>query len=71
MIKISVLMVVCAILAYYSEMQTQTIQRSGDRYSVWSDPAYIGLVFVLALFSGLRTEYNDSPLSSKRQKIFV
>ena len=60
MIKISALLVICTILAYYSEKRTNEIHSRGQHYSVWNDPAYIVLAVVLVLFAGLRTEYNDT-----------
>ena len=68
MVKITVMLIICVTLAYFSEKQTNAIRREGYHYSVWSDPAYLALAVVLVLFAGLRTNYNDSPLSSKRQK---
>lgn len=60
MIKISVLVAVCVILAYYSEMRTKETHTQGRHYSVWSDPAYLVLTVALVLFAGLRTGYNDT-----------
>lgn len=53
-------MIVCVILAYYSEKRTNEIHRRGHRYSVSDDPAYLALVLVLVLFTGLRRSYNDT-----------
>lgn len=53
-------MIVCVILAYWSEIRTDEVRRSGHHYSVWNDPAYLALAVVLILFSGLRTGYNDT-----------
>lgn len=60
MIKIASLMMVCVILAYYSEKYTNAVKRSGQVYSVMNDTAYIVLAIVLVLFAGLRREYNDT-----------
>ena len=60
MIKITVMLMVCVTLAYFSEKQTSAIRSQGHHYSVWHDPAYIALVVALVLFSGLRTSYNDT-----------
>lgn len=60
MIKITAIMVICVILAYFSEKQTKAIRSRGYRYSVWNDPAYIALAVILVLFAGLRTSYNDT-----------
>lgn len=68
MIKLFAVFAASLILAYISERTTISIQVSGRRYTVWKDWAYILLVSILVLLAGLRTSYNDSPLSSKRQK---
>lgn len=60
MIKISVLLAICVTLAWLSEKKTNEIRGEGYRYSVWNDNAYLLLVVVLVLFSGLRTAYNDT-----------
>ena len=60
MTKLLLLLAVSLVLAYISEQNTKAITASGQRYSVWSDWAYIGLVVVLTLFAGLRTSYNDT-----------
>lgn len=70
MTKITVMLIVCVTLAYLSEKQTNAIHSRGHRYSVWKDPAYLALVVVLVLFAGLRTNYNDSPLSSKQKDFY-
>lgn len=69
MFKLLAVFAISLVLAYISEQNTKAIAAAGYRYSVWHDWAYIALVVVLTLFAGLRTSYNDSPLSSKRQKI--
>ena len=53
-------MIICVILAYFSEKQTRAIRSLGKQYSVWNDPAYLALAVVLILFAGLRTNYNDT-----------
>jgi len=60
MIKITALMIVCVILAHYSEEYTDAVKRSGYSYSVTNDIAYVALAVVLVLFAGLRREYNDT-----------
>lgn len=60
MIKISVLLAVCVTLAWLSEKKTEEIRSEGYRYSIWNDNAYLVLVVILVLFSGLRTAYNDT-----------
>ena len=60
MVKITVMLIICVTLAYFSEKQTNAIRREGYHYSVWSDPAYLALAVVLVLFAGLRTNYNDT-----------
>lgn len=69
MTKLLVVFAAALVLAYISQQNTKATIAAGRRYSVWGDWAYIALVVVLTLFAGLRTSYNDSPLSSKRQKI--
>ena len=51
MTKLLLLLAVSLVLAYISEQNTKAITASGQRYSVWSDWAYIGLVVVLTLFA--------------------
>lgn len=53
-------MVICVILAYFSEKQTEIIIMNRERYSVWKDPAFLALALVMVLFAGLRTAYNDT-----------
>ena len=60
MIKITAMLVICVVLAHYSEKQTNAVRSKGFHYSVWNDPAYIALAVVLILFAGLRTNYNDT-----------
>lgn len=60
MTKLLLLLAVSLVLAYISEQNTKAITASGQRYSVWSDWAYLLLVVVLTLFAGLRTSYNDT-----------
>ena len=60
MIKITLVMIICVILAYRSEQNTKAVLQSGQRYSAWSDFAFIVLAVVLVLFAGLRTRYNDT-----------
>ena len=60
MTKLLLLMAAVLALAYVSEQNTRAIAASGHRYTVWKDWAYILLVILLTLFSGLRTNYNDT-----------
>lgn len=60
MTKLLLLMAAVLALAYVSEQNTRAITASGHRYTVWKDWAYILLVILLTLFSGLRTNYNDT-----------
>lgn len=60
MFKLLAVFVAALILAYISEKNTEAITTSGQRYSVWNDWAYILLVIILVLFTGLRTNYNDT-----------
>lgn len=71
MTKLLLIFAAALLLAYISEQNTKAILASGHRYNLWNDWAYLLLVTILVLFSGLRTRFNDSLLSSKRQKIFV
>ena len=68
MFKLLAVFAAALVLAYISEQNTKATIAAGYRYSVWNDWAYILLVVILSCFAGLRTSYNDSPLSSKRQK---
>lgn len=60
MIKLLALLAVALVLAHISERNTKAVLASGGRYSVWGDWAYILLVVIFVLFSGLRTQYNDT-----------
>ena len=60
MTKLLLVFAASLFLAYISEQNTRAILASGHRYSVWNDWAYIALVVVLTLFTGLRTNYNDT-----------
>ena len=53
-------MIVCVILAYYSEKYTNDVLSRGRYYSILNDTAFILLAIVLILFAGLRKEYNDT-----------
>lgn len=68
MTKLLLVFAAALFLAYISEQNTKAILASGHRYNLWNDWAYLLLVTMLVLFSGLRTRFNDSLLSSKRQK---
>ena len=60
MFRLFALLAVSLILAYISDINTKAIKNSGERYTVWKDWAYILLVVILILYSGLRTDYNDT-----------
>lgn len=60
MIEISAMLLICVVLAYYSERRTNEIRCSGRYYTVWDDTAYLALAVVMVLFAGLRTGYNDT-----------
>ena len=60
MIIISVLLLVCLLLAWQSEQKTKEILSQGYRYSVWNDNAFLLLVLILVLFTGLRIDFNDT-----------
>lgn len=53
-------MIVCVILAYFSEQNTRSTIQNGYTYTIWQDPAYLALVLIMILFAGLRTGYNDT-----------
>ena len=59
MIKISILLIVCVVLAWASEVNTPPILKRNGRYLIREDLAFVVLVIVLACFTGLRREYND------------
>lgn len=60
MTKLLVVFAAALVLAYISEQNTKAALASGHRYSVRNDLAYILLAVVLVLFTGLRTNYNDT-----------
>lgn len=60
MFKLFAVFAAAMVLAYLSEQNTRATIAVGYRYSVRRDWAYIMLVIVLTLFSGLRTSYNDT-----------
>jgi len=60
MYKLLAVFSVSMVLAYISEMNTRAMIASGQRYSVRNDWAYVSLIIILALFAGLRTNYNDT-----------
>lgn len=60
MIKLLVLLAASLALAYLSEQKTRADRAVGYRYSSGTDLAYVGLVVILTLFAGLRTNYNDT-----------
>lgn len=60
MFRLFALLAVSLILAYISDINTKAIKNSGERYTVWKDWAYMLLVVILILYSGLRTDYNDT-----------
>ena len=68
MTKLLIIFAVALFLANKSEKYTRAVVASGHTYHAGRDRAFILLVVALSLFTGLRTSYNDSPLSSKRQK---
>jgi hypothetical protein len=60
MIKLLLVFAAALVLAYISEQNTKATIAAGRSYSVWHDWAYLLLVTILVLFSGLRTSYNDT-----------
>jgi len=75
MLKLMLLCLGTSVLLILSQ-NNNPVQRSywGRTRHYFRDPADIYMViaiFWMAAFAFLRTNYNDSPLSSKRQKIFV
>ena len=60
MTKLLLVFAATLILAYISEQNTKATVAAGRSYSVWHDWAYLLLVTILVLFSGLRTSYNDT-----------
>lgn len=60
MIKITALLIVCVALAWASEVNTPQILKSNGRYRMSQDLAFILLVIVLSVFTGTRTDYNDT-----------
>lgn len=60
MIKLLAVFAASLVLANISDHNTKAMQASGARYAVYKDWAYVLLVTILILFSGLRTQYNDT-----------
>ena len=60
MVKLLAVFAAAVILAYISEMNTRAILANGRPYSVGNDWACVSLILILALFAGLRTNYNDT-----------
>lgn len=58
--KLVVLLAVSTVLAYFSQQNTVLCYQTGTRYRPSRDWAYVLLVTILVLFSGLRTGYNDT-----------
>lgn len=58
---------------YYPVEARLAGHQTGKRHFMWrrSDIFMLVVIAWMTCFSFLRTNYNDSPLSSKRQKIFV
>ena len=65
MLSLILVMVISVSFAYCSERTSGT--SLGGRPIRW-DVFLVLATAIMTLFSGLRTEYNDSPLSSKKQK---
>lgn len=60
MTKLLVVFAAALVLAYFSEQNTRAAVAAGRRYVPRKDWAYVLLVTVLVLFTGLRTSYNDT-----------
>ena len=60
MTKLLVVFATALVLAYFSEQNTRAAVAAGHRYVPRRDWAYVLLVTVLVLFTGLRTSYNDT-----------
>lgn len=60
MTKLLVVFAAALVLAYLSEQNTKATVAAGRRYVAHKDWAYVLLVTVLVLFTGLRTNYNDT-----------
>lgn len=60
MFKLLAVFAAAMVLAYISEMNTRAMTASGGEYSPSNDWAYVSLILILSLFSGLRTNYNDT-----------
>lgn len=60
MTKLLAVFAAALLLAYISEKNTRVTLASGQLYTVWKDWAFILLVVLLSLFTGLRTSYNDT-----------
>lgn len=60
MLKLFAVFAAALALAHISQHNTRAARAAGERYSPWSDWAFVALVVLLSLFSGLRTQYNDT-----------
>ena len=54
------LLAVSVLLAYFSQVNSGRCMAKNREYRAINDPAYVLLVVILILFSGLRTSYNDT-----------
>lgn len=67
MVSIFSLLAVSLILAYLSQKEILTIHGpAGKKFDI----ALVVMIIILSFYCGLRTNYNDSLLSSMRQKNF-
>lgn len=60
MFKLLAVFAISLVLAYISQQNTKATIAAGYCYSIWGDWAYLLLVVALCLFTGLRTNYNDT-----------
>ncbi len=51
---------ICVLLAWLSDQRAAEAQKKMRKYNMWADPFFITLVIFLVIFSGFRTDYNDT-----------
>lgn len=60
MIEITILFLICMLLAQQSQRRSELLALDGQTYTLRQDPAFVLLMVVLCLFAGLRTSFNDT-----------
>ncbi len=55
-----IILAAATLFAYASSLQTERCAAHGKVYRVYEDPGYLALVILLVLYTGLRSDYNDT-----------